>query len=283
MKTNLFYLAGVILIGSCIQSQHPQEEAPTDDSSFNFLYSSKEFEQSSMPEDSFKTEHKKIGFGKARSAVLEVSIPAGILSVKGGTPDLAEVAVKYRRERKFLVKQELTGDNLYAKIYMPKLEGLKEITNDRTVCSMRLNEKVPMELTINLGAGKGKFSLGELNLKSVSLSLGVGEFAVDLKSTTATSLKVNAGVGKAIVDLSGKRTDDLDAEFNCGIGELNLILPRSSGVKVSLSGLIGNVDMGGMIRKGGFYYNDSWDKKTPRIRVDINGGMGDVKIKLAEQ
>jgi len=282
MKIPSFHLAFLLLLGSCVYSHHPEDEKAKGDTASDFSYTVPEEDQGSSPEDSFRTERRKIGLGKARTTSLDISIPAGILSVKGGTPDLAEVSIKYRKERRFLIKQDLTGDHLYAKLYMPKLEGLKEISDDRTICSIRLNEKVPMDVSLSMGAGKGKFDLGGLNLRTVSMSLGAGEFAVNLRSTPATSLKVNAGVGEATIDLSGKRKEELDAEFNCGIGTLRLILPRSAGVKVSLSGLIGNIDMGELVRKGNYYYNDAWETGLPRIRININGGIGDVKISMAD-
>jgi len=282
MKIPPFHLILLLFLGSCIYSHTPEDNATKSDTTFDFSYSAPDEEQNAFPEDSFRTERRKIGLGKARTTSLDISIPAGILAVKGGTSDLAEVAIKYRKERRFLIKQDLTGDHLYAKLYMPKIEGLKEINDDRTVCSIRLNEKVPMDLSLSLGAGKGKFELGNLNLKSISMSLGAGEFNVNLKSTNASTLKVNAGVGEATIDLSGKRKDELDAEFNCGIGTLKLILPQSAGIRVSLSGLIGNIDMNGLVKKGGYYYNDAWETRAPRMRIDINGGIGDVKILMTE-
>jgi len=282
MKIPPFQLAFLLLLGSCISSHTPEESTAKGDTAFDFSYSAPEEDHGSFSEDSFRTERRKIGLGKARTASVDISIPAGILSVKGGTPDLTEVSIKYRKERRFLIKQTLTGDHLYAKLYMPKIEGLKEISDDRTICSIHVNEKVPMDLSLNMGAGKGKFDLSGLNLRMVSMSLGAGEFTVNLKGTSATSVKVNAGVGEATVDLSGKRKEELDAEFNCGIGTLRLILPRSAGVKVSLSGLIGNTDMGELVRKGSYFYNDAWETGAPRMRIDINGGIGDVKIIMAE-
>lgn len=282
MKLPLFQLAFMLLLGSCIYSHTPEEYRGKKDTAFDLSYSAPEEDQGYFSEDSFRTEHRKIGLGTARTTSLDISIPAGIFSVKGGTTDLAEVSIKYRKERRFFIKHDLTGDHLYAKLYMPKIEGLKEINDDRTICSIRLNEKVPMDLSLSMGAGKGKFDLSGLNLRTVSISLGAGEFNVNLKGTTAESVRINAGVGEATVDLSGKRKEELDAEFNCGIGTLRLILPRSAGVKVSLSGLIGNTDMGELVRKGSYFYNDAWETGAPRMRIDINGAIGDIKISMAE-
>jgi len=279
MKYIPFLLLVSVLAYGCIS--HSEQKTQKEKDSASFEYSLSEDDTAGCGGQNFEVEKRKIGIGKAKSASLSISIPAGILAVKGGADDLLEAAVKYHtRERRFLVTQQLDDDHLTARISMPKLEGLKEINNERTICSVRLNSTIPMDLDIKLGAGKGKFDLSSLNLGQADLSLGAGEFTINLAGTNANGLKVDAGVGKATVDLSGEKKKDLDAEFNCGIGDLTLILPTNSGVRVSLSGLAGNIDAGDLVKKGAFYYNEAWDKKGSKVRIEINGGMGNVTLEM---
>lgn len=286
MKTfsRLLALVAILNLSACVgyhSDHHNQQQDTTSDDQKNISFDLQDNESKILSDSSYTTEKRKIGLGKVKSSQLELHIPAGILSIKGGSDELVEMAVRYKtRERELNVVQELMGDHLKAKISMPYLEGIKEIRDDGSLCTIRLNERIPMDLDINFGAGKGKMDLGEIQADQVRIGVGAGEFTINLAGSPVTSLKVDAGVGKAMVDISGKRKKDLDAVFNCGIGSLDLRLPVDVGVKVSISGLLGDVDSGDLVKKGEDWYNAAWEKEGPRIRIRINGGIGDIRLSM---
>jgi hypothetical protein len=280
-KTTILSLClAVLFTSSCgnHSSNRNDSKTDTDDNSVSFNFSDEDSANYNDP--AYITEHKKIGIGESKSAGVYISVPAGILAIKGGAKDLAEVAVKYKSNlREFNISQELEGDHLKAHISMPYLEGIKEIKDEGSICSIRLNEKIPLDLDIDFGAGKGKFDLGSLKTDQIKMGLGAGEFIINLVGSPVANLKVDAGVGKATIDISGAHKKDLDAAFNCGIGSLILELPKETGVRVDVNGLLGDIDSGDLIKKGDFWYNAAWDKDGPRIRIRINGGIGDINFK----
>src|SRR5262249_54054430 len=60
---------------------------------------------------------------------------------------------------------------------------------------LRLNDEVPTDLQIKMGAAKGQLNFKNINLKQ---------------------LRIDVGVGKIDVDLTGKRNADLDVEIHGG-------------------------------------------------------------------
>jgi hypothetical protein len=283
MKTlPLFALAfPLFVITACVYNHSDKQTDNYDEDSTSVQFSFDDGDSLDFDDSSYTTDRRKIGLGKIKSARVEISFPAGILAIKGGSKDLAQIAVRYRaNQREFNVSQDLEGDHLKARISMPYQEGIKEIRDEGSACSVRLNDEVPMDLDINLGAGKGKFELGDINAGQIKMGLGAGEFKISLAGSPVTDLKVDAGVGEAYVDLTGKREKDLDAVFNCGIGSLNLTVPSGCGVKISISGLLGDITSENLTRDGDSWYNAAWEKEGPKIRVRINGAIGDIHLKV---
>jgi hypothetical protein len=283
MKTISFLIltCSLLMCTACVSSHNDTRTGNHDEDSISVQFNFDDEDSLDFNDSSYTTERRKIGLGETKSARVEISIPAGILAVRGGSEDLAQIAVRYRvNQREFNISQDLEGDHLKAKISMPYQEGIKELKDEGSVCSVRLNDKIPMDLDLNLGAGKGKFELGIINATQIKMGLGAGEFNINLAGSPVTDLKVDAGVGEAFIDLTGKREKDLDAVFNCGIGSLNLTVPSGCGVKISITGLLGDITAENLTREGDSWYNEAWDKEGPRMRIRINGAIGDIKLNV---
>jgi predicted membrane protein len=132
--------------------------------------------------------------------------------------------------------------------------------NVRYDWDLKLNSTVPMELEVDMGVGKSEVDLKGLNLRRFSLE---------------------AGVGEGSVDLSGPRTSDLDATIKAGVGKLTLILPTEVGVRVKAQAGLGHVNSGGLKADGDEWVNDAWGKTNASVRVVVEGGIGEVEMRLA--
>ena len=90
-----------------------------------------------------------------------------------------------------------------------------------------------------------------------------------------------AGVGEGSVDLSGPRTNDLDASIKAGVGKLSLVLPSDVGVRVKAQAGLGHIDADGLKADGDAWVNDVWGKTKTSVRVEVEGGIGEVELRLA--
>jgi hypothetical protein len=86
-------------------------------------------------------------------------------------------------------------------------------------------------------------------------------------------------VGELTIDLGGSRTTGLQAGINGGVGDVKLVLPRKTGVRVKVSGL-GGVDAAGLKKQGGYYINDAYGKTTHSVNINVNGGLGNLELAL---
>ena len=122
---------------------------------------------------------------------------------------------------------------------------------------LRLNEQVPVDLRVEFGAGEADMNLGALNMRSAEVMMGAGTLRLDLR---------------------GKPTKDYSVRVTGGAGEATVYLPKDVGVSAKASGGLGEVSIRGLHKSGESYLNDAWDRAGVRIRLDIQGGVGSIKL-----
>jgi hypothetical protein len=114
---------------------------------------------------------------------------------------------------------------------------------------------------------------------SLSVKLGVGEGTLDLRGMDLTGLEVLTGLGQSTIDLSGERTRDLTARIECGVGDVELSVPNSVGVRiVGGSDGLGDLEADGFSRDGDDLVNAAWSAAGPKLQVFMTRGVGDVKV-----
>jgi hypothetical protein len=122
---------------------------------------------------------------------------------------------------------------------------------------LRMNGQVPIDLRVEFGAGEADMNLGTLTLRSAEVTMGAGTLRLDLR---------------------GKPTNDYSVRVSGGAGEATVYLPAEVGVSAKASGGLGEISVRGLHKSGENYVNDAWDRAGVRIRLDIQGGVGSIKL-----
>ncbi len=122
---------------------------------------------------------------------------------------------------------------------------------------VRLNREVGIDLDVNFGAGQAVLDLGTLDMRSVDIKMGVGELKLDLR---------------------GRPQHDYSVKIRGGVGEATVRLPQDFGVLAEAHGGIGDVSAHGLRREGGRYFNEAYGHSKATIHLDIQGGVGSVKL-----
>jgi hypothetical protein len=122
---------------------------------------------------------------------------------------------------------------------------------------LRLNERVPLDLVANLGAGEAHMKLGGLTLRSVEVHMGVGELNLDLR---------------------GNPTRDVDVQIHGGVGEATVYLPASVAIIASAKGGIGHIAVEGLEKRDGRWINPRHERAASTFRVDVAGGVGAIHL-----
>jgi hypothetical protein len=205
-------------------------------------------------------ESKSVDPKDAQSARAQLEMGAGELKLTGGADRLMEGDFSYNvSEWKPRVSYDVSGKKGELVVKQGSTQGAGLSGGARNEWDIRLNDDLPTDLVVRLGAG-------ESNL--------------DLDSLTLTGLDLRMGAGKTTVDLTGDYARDFDASIEGGVGEATVLLPSEVGVKAKAEGGIGGIDAKGLKKVGGAYVNDAYGESDTNLSVDIKGGVGAINLKV---
>jgi hypothetical protein len=205
-----------------------------------------------------RKESKAVALGAAHTVKVSLNMKAGELKVGGGASGLMEADFTYNvPEWKPEVNYEVSGDVGNLELEQPG--SASSTGNTRNEWDLRLSNKTPIEMTVNMGAGRATLTLGGMALSRLELNMGAGE-------TT--------------VDLTGNWKKDLSAQIHGGVGRATVRLPREAGVYVVAQGGLGSINASGFQRQGDAYVNDQYGKSPITLRIEVEGGVGEINLEL---
>ncbi len=200
----------------------------------------------------------------AQTLEAKVRMGAGELSLEGGGADALQADFNYFPATiKPEVAYEVTkaGAGILS-VTQPEFDlgQLGEMTN---TWKLGLAEGVPLDLVVDLGAGKGDLAFGGLGLRS---------------------LVMNMGAGDTTLDFSGTWDHDVDAQLQAGIGKVTMRFPADVGVRVEThdSGIGEFVADDGFVKKGSTFENRAYGETTTTIEVSIQRGIGEVRLETVQ-
>jgi hypothetical protein len=203
------------------------------------------------------SEDRSVPLGGAESAGVRIELAAGELRLEGGADALMDANFHYTGDAaRPSVAYEVTGARGYLTVRQPPLDVVAA-GNRRDLWDLRLNDRVPLDLRVNLGAGRGEFKLGGTSLRRLNVEVGAGELTIDL---------------------TGAWEQDLSAQITGGVGEATVRFPRETGVRVRARGGIGGIAARGLRRDEGYFVNDAYERPGPKLRVEITGGIGRINL-----
>lgn len=227
-----------------------------------------------------QTRSQTVELGDADSVNVEVQMGAGELDISGGASQLLEASFTYNVEE-LNPQATYEGGRLEVKDSDVRegISSLFDLDEYRNEWDLNLNEDVPVEMRIDLGAGRSNLALGTLALTNLTVNGGAGEVDLDLSSSQSLSrLDFDMGAGGVTIDLTGEWGKDLDARLTGGLGEITLRLPSNVGVRVEVQTGIGGVDASGLTKDGNIYTNDAYGVSAVTLLIDVEGGVGQIHL-----
>ena len=209
-----------------------------------------------------KTQHesKSVNPKNAQSARAQLKMGAGELNLTGGADQLMEGDFSYNvADWKPEVSYDVSGDEGELVVRQGGSEGSNLTGEARNEWEIRLNDELPTDIVVQLGAG---------------------ESDLDLDSLALTGLKVQMGAGKTTVDLTGDYAQSFDARIQGGVGEAKVLLPSGVGVKAKAQGGLGKINAEGLERVGDSYVNDAYGESNVTLNVDVQGGVGEINLEV---
>jgi N-terminal domain of toast_rack, DUF2154 len=204
-----------------------------------------------------RTETQTIEAKGATAARVELEMGAGELTLGGGASELAQANFTYNVDAwKPIVSYTITNGIGRLMIHQPSF-GMSAAATIRNEWDISLNNTLPTDLKVQLGAGKSMLNLSSLVLSAVDIECGAGETAIDLSGTWAktTSIKISGGVG-----------------------QLSVRLPKDVGVRVKADTGIGNTNATGLSKDGNVYTNAAYGTSPITLNLDIEAGVGEIRL-----
>jgi hypothetical protein len=205
---------------------------------------------------SVESESQTVELKGAQSIQMDVEMGAGLLKMRGGAAPLMDADFRYSpAARRPEVKYAVNGGRgtLIVRQHGNQTMG----SNNKNEWELRLNEDVPMDVSVKMGAGEGVLDLGNVSLHSLEIDMGVGE------------LKLN---------LTGHPRNDVDVRVNGGVGEATVRLPRRARLEVEAHGGLGEITTSGLTKRGGLWVNEPSGESNAAMHVSVNGGIGGIHL-----
>jgi hypothetical protein len=201
-------------------------------------------------------ETRSIDLDKSERVRAELNMPIGELDVRGGAGKLMDGDFTYNVaawKPDIRYHSAGTAGDLIVEQHGPVSSG----GNAKNHWDLRFNDHVPLDLRVKVGAGEGRLNLGSLSLQSVYLEMGAGTLSVDLRGTPRK---------------------DYSVRIRGGVGEATVHLPGDIGISATTAGGLGDISVTGLRKSGDHYVNDAYERAGVRIRLDIQGGVGSIKL-----
>ena len=209
-------------------------------------------------EDSGNVEHfaQSVDAKGAKSVQVHVDMGAGDLVMHGGAAQLMDADFQYRsHDGKPEVQYDVSGTRGTLEVRQPSHHSIGN--HDKTRWDLRLNEDMPMDISVKLGAGDGRLELGNTALHSLDVEVGAGEMKVDL---------------------TGHPRGDIDVRIRGGVGEATVRLPKRARLDVEAHGGIGEISARGLTKSGDRWVNEPSGNPDATIHVNVNGGIGQINL-----
>jgi N-terminal domain of toast_rack, DUF2154/Domain of unknown function (DUF5668) len=201
-------------------------------------------------------ENEVVELKGAKAVRMTVHMPSGELYMQGGASRLMEGDF-YQGPSWAAPAVEYSVEDGVGTLTINQQSANQLVSNSDNTWKLKVSNEVPLELEIDVGAGRG-----DLNLAKVDL----------------TRLEVNIGAGQANIDLTGERAKDLEAEVHGGVGEAVVRLPKNIGVVATVHGGLGSVDVRGLKEEDGQYTNAAYGKAPNTIHLTVEGGIGHIRL-----
>ena len=234
---------------------------------------------------SLVTDTESIELGDAETVRAEIRMGAGEIDVSGGASALMDAEFRYNvDELDPVVSYDVAGATGRLTVEHRDTEGFPwgDYEDARSEWDLRFNDEVPMDLTIFLGAAKGDIDLRGLALTSLNVQVGAGEADLWLGNNPLRNMDLEIGAGEFTLDMTGAWAEDLDAEVSGGVGQLTIYLPSDVGVRVNVQMGIAVVDTKGLQKDGATYTNDAYGSSDVTLRLDVQGGIGNIQLIVRE-
>lgn len=199
--------------------------------------------------------------GDATAGSIGITMGAGELSLHGGAPaDAIMEATVFSQAPEWQPEylQSLNG-TIKTVTMTDKGHKGKELfaVHSPNSWEVYLNNRIPVDLEVAVGAGDSTLDLGSLNLGALS---------------------VHNGAGETKIDLTGYRGNVFSGEINSGVGDLTIIVEKNSNTRITVHQGVGDIGNNGFTPNEDTYTTPGYNSALPVNQIIVEQGVGDITL-----
>lgn len=213
--------------------------------------------------DSLMADHEEfrtVESDEAEQVRAEVDLGVGQLWLVGGGTSLLDARFLYsENSMRPRLSYDVAGDVGNLSLSQPRAESFRGFTNVTYQWDLRLGSEIAFEsIDVEMGVGTGDLHFGDVDVDNLDVHLGVGDMQVDL---------------------TGPRSRDLEAFIEGGVGRCVLTVPEDVGARVEIERGVTHLEVEGLRRGDGFYFNDAYGETDVEIRISVSLGVGQLVVR----
>ena len=197
----------------------------------------------------------------ATAGAVFITLGAGEVMIRGNAPDeaLIETTVYAKsKEHQPEISSSVNGTKKTVTVKrMDDDDGEWFPGKSAHTWDIRIGGTIPVDLTIELGAGDNSLELGSLNLFGPSVSTGAGE---------------------TDIDLTRHRGDPYSAAIHNGIGDLTLRFDRNSNTRIFIHQGVGDITVNGNEQTDDYYTTPGFNPSLPVNEITVTQGIGSIQL-----
>ena len=225
------------------------------------------------------TDARAVALGSASTALVELQMGAGRVTLNGGASDLMDATFTYNVTAwKPIVDYVVNGDEGRLLVRQPSGTYQAFSGSYHNDWGIHLSSTIPMDLDLKNGAGDMDMDLSDTMVHTLTVDSGASSTTIKASPKAMTSLNIKAGVGSVNIDLTGDWKNSADVQVNGGVGSIKLVVPENIGVTINAQRGLGSINASGFTRNGSTYYNAAWGTTAVTLNLDLNIGVGSVTI-----
>jgi len=192
-----------------------------------------------------------------RSAVIELDLGIGGLTIEGGSTDLCSGEAQYNIvEWKPVVEHSVDGGDALVRVTQPSLGHRTIAKNARSHWTLGISDDVPTHLVIDMGVADSRIDIGDAMVERLDIDAGVCELVIDAERVR----------------------HDLTIDIDSGVGSVTIHIPDDVGVHVDCDRGIGSFNCTGLRKMRGAYVNAAYGETESLITIRVDSGVGEVSV-----
>lgn len=227
------------------------------------------------------TEVRNVSLGTAKTVRVDLNIGTGRLTVDGSARNLLDGRFTYNVPAwKPEISYAANGGQGMLSVMQPST-SVRDLHEPRYDWNLGLNSHVPIDLTVEIGAGSATLNLVGAQIRNLDLTTGAGNGTIVLDGRSLQRLQASTGAGALNVTLDGPWKHSLTGSLKSSAGAITLRTPPDAGVRITTNNVVGVINANGFTQLDGAWVNDLYGKTPVTLNLEVASTVGAINLEAA--